>query len=40
MVLTLSRDSMGSVVVGTLFGHNKLEVGGKISGWVPLKKIV
>ena len=31
---------MGNVVVGTVFGHHVLEVGGKISGTMPLEQII
>ena len=39
-VLTLGSSTMSNVVVGTVFGHHVLEVGGKISGTMPLEQIV
>ena len=39
-VLTLGSGRMSNVVFRTLSGHVILEVGGKISGTVPLKQIV
>jgi hypothetical protein len=40
MKLTRSRGNVSNVVVGALFGHRILEVGGKISGRMSLEKIV
>ena len=37
MALTVSRDNMSSVVVGTFLGHHISKEGGKISGRMPLK---
>jgi hypothetical protein len=39
-VLTLGSGKMSNIVVRTLFGHGIFEVGGKISGTVPLEQIV
>lgn len=39
-VLTPSSSIMSNVVFGIVFGHHVLEVGGKISGTVPLEQIV
>jgi hypothetical protein len=39
-VLTHGSGKMSNVVFGTLSGHHILEVGGKISGTVPLEQIV
>ena len=39
-MLTLGSGKMSNVVFGTLSGHHILEVGGKISGTMPLEQIV
>lgn len=38
--LTLGRGNVSNVVFGSLSGHRILEVGGKISGRMPLEHIV
>ena len=40
MVLTFSRGNMNNFVFATLSGHHIFELAGKISGGMPLEKVI